>query len=262
MKRIILLLSLVCIVSLTSNVKEVFCLPWPPEIDIIEISFNYDSGSTTYDAVTLKANASTYKPVPEWKAGVRNDKVAYIQNQTNRKIKTKFQLDRSGSYDMGVYAEEYQASYGIGDVYESMVHFDDSDKSTPKVMTCDGSVPSGVRKQDRFFYWKWYVTCIGEPPWEPEEFEEPLYIGYTGVHNYYTLLGAPQNPMSEPWTSVLDYACDWADGKSDDNDVAQMVAECIYNELGDKDGDIDYDGWSHYTSDYWNFELTSFLYDI
>jgi len=37
MKRIILLLSLVCIVSLTSNVKEVFCLPWPPEIDIMKL---------------------------------------------------------------------------------------------------------------------------------------------------------------------------------------------------------------------------------
>ena len=50
----------------------VFGEEWPPDISIIEISFNYDSGSTTYDAVTLKANAYTYKPVPKWKQGVRN----------------------------------------------------------------------------------------------------------------------------------------------------------------------------------------------
>ena len=61
----------------------------------------------------------------------------------------------------------------------------------------------------------------------------------SGPHTIYVLLGTPQAPMTEPWTEVLDYSCDWADGKSSSDDVATEVAEGIYY-MGDQDGDIDY----------------------
>ena len=60
--------------------------------------------------------------------------------------------------------------------------------------------------------------------YEPEE----ISIGDTGPHEYYTLLSSPQNPMSTPWTEVLDFSCDWASGQSTGADVAQKITEGIY----------------------------------
>jgi hypothetical protein len=93
------------------------------------------------------------------------------------------------------------------------------------------------------------------------EFEDPLWIGETGDHEYYTLLDEPQSPMTVPWTDVLDYACDWASGQTGSSGVATAVTQGIYY-IGDTDGDIDYDPASHYCDDYRIFRLTSFLSDI
>src|SRR3989304_92345 len=57
---------------------------WP-----VEISFNYEAGSTN-DAIDIQKNASTGITVPEYKKDVKNENCAYIRSQSNRKIKVKF----------------------------------------------------------------------------------------------------------------------------------------------------------------------------
>lgn len=259
MKRILIL---VCIINLVGLTGKAYSLPWPPDVWIVEISFNYDSGSYNYDALTIKEDANNYVYVPEWYIIYVNEEIAYIKNQTNRRIKAKFWLDRTGGYRMGVYADKIGSGTGIGDVNEGEVHFDDSQLSNPKILTCDGSVPGSLG--ERYFSWRWYATYIVED-WveDPEYFNEPLLIGDSGTHYYYTLLNAPQEPMDEPWIEVLDYACDWANGTLTGSSAADSVANSIFHNLGDTDGDIDYQTPAVYTDvTHFGFELDDFLYDI
>jgi len=81
-------------------------------------------------------------------------------------------------------------------------------------------------------------------------------IGNTGTHTYYTVITTPQNPMSEPWTEVLDYSCDWASGQSTASSATNEITEGLY------DSGIDYTGSWQYGSIDSNFELTDFLADI
>ena len=141
-------------------------------------------------------------------------------------------------------------SWRIGNVSESTVYFEGSQYSIPKTMECNGAVPNSVGK--RYFSWRWYATHINY-----DELEEPLLIGDSGYHNYYTLLAAPQSPMSEPWTSVLDYACDWASGKSNEADACEEITKGAYNDF---DAVEKYDGGDSHAY-YPTFDLTQLFID-
>lgn len=107
----------------------------------------------------------------------------------------------------------------------------------------------------RSFSWDWYVTYI-----DAVEFEEPLWIGTSGDHEYYTVLAAPQAPMSVPWTEVVEYECDWASGLSNAGGAAGAIVQGLFN-WGLK-YDIT-DGVPHFPegagSGNSNFYLTAFL---
>ena len=207
------IVTLVCLIILISGFTSAFCLPWPPELDVVYIKFNYTSGYS-YDALTIKRNNSTQIQVPEWyPAYSRNEPMAYIKSQSDCIIEAKFWIDRSGFSDAGIYAD--MSGQGIGDVPVQWVDFNETQYST-QPMECSGSVPSSVGI--RSFSWDWYVTYIDD-----YEFEEPLWIGDTGDHEYYTLLAAPQAPMSVPWTDVLDYSCDWASGTTTSSSACTAI---------------------------------------
>jgi hypothetical protein len=247
------LFLLICLFSL---IGEVHGLPWPPTISVYSISFNYESGYT-YDALRIKKNNSTYVPVPEWLTGNRNEKIAYIKSQSNRKVKVQFYIEPSGYSNSNISVLADVSGEGIGYINSNKVYFQGSQYSTPKVMTCQGSVPGSANIKN--FSWSWYAAAVNGTV-----LEDPLWIGVTGAHVYYILLSAPQSPMAEPWTSVLDYACVWASGQSNNSGTAQKVTEGIYYQLGDLDGDLDYDwplGRCIYSKGSSNrtFELTNFL---
>jgi hypothetical protein len=48
-------------------------------------------------------------------------------------------------------------------------------------------------------------------------------------HTYYTLLAAPHAPMDEPWTSVLDYACSWANGQNTFTGATSAITQSLYS---------------------------------
>ena len=229
MKRIILFV-IICTLGSAFFAETVYCLPWPPDMDIYYIKFNYESGST-YDALNIRKNYSTDVTVPEWQLSVRNEKIAYIKGQSGRKIKIKIWIDRTTIEGVRAYAESVTGP-GIGDVNAKWVYFNNSNYSNETLMTTDGTVASSVGQ--RGFTWRWYVSDI-------DDFiiEEPILVGDTGIHYYYALLGTPQSPMTEPWTEVLDLACNWAYGETNESGALSDLTYWSYVEFGK---DHDYDG--------------------
>lgn len=241
-------LSMIGILISVIFAEMAYSLPWPPEMDVYYIKFNYESGST-YDALNIRKNYSTNITVPEWQLNVRNEKIAYIKEQSGRKIKVKIWIDRTTIESIRAYAELVTGS-GIGDVNATWVYFNNSQYSNETLMTTDGSVASSVGQ--RGFTWRWYVSNI-------DDFiiEEPILVGDTGIHYYYALLGTPQSPMTEPWTEVLDLACNWAYGETDENGALSDLTYWSYIEFGK---DHVYNGNNTHCS-YPTFYLTNFFND-
>ena len=176
--------------------------------------------------------------------------MAYIVDQDELTIMAKFWIDGTDIYSWGAKAIASEGD-DIGDVEQTIFNFGGNQYSGDIEMDIDGSVPSSVGK--RYFYCSWYGVTRGEE-------EQTVYsIGSTGPHNYYTVLDTPENPMSEPWTPILEYACDWASGATTDTSGARLITEGIYNDLGDTDYDIDYREFSNYNQYYFTFKLSDFL---
>lgn len=241
------------LILLSGFTASVDALPWPPTISVYSISFNYESGNSN-DALAIKKNNSTSIPVPEWLTGSRNERFAYLKGQPNRKVRAQFYIEPSGYYNSNIDVYASVSGDGIGYINLNTVYFQGSQYSTPKVMTCQSSISGSVNKKS--FSWNWYVDLING-----NELEEPIYIGMTGSHTYYILLDTPQQPMSIPWTDVLDYACVWAAWKTTSSSALEALTTKLYN-----NSELYYDGGqSHYEYDRWpnptkfEFNLTRFL---
>jgi hypothetical protein len=217
---------------------------WP-----IEIMFDYEPGHSN-DAVTIKIDNDHCVPVPEW---LYNDgqpiseKLAYIKGQTNRKIKVKFSSNTSNMNFLVKASIIYGT--GIGQVCESFVGECDISDEKDVTFYLSGSLPSSVGI--RTFKWKWEATALPlSAPYCPIECES-----ITTTHTYYTLLAAPQDPMDEPWTSVLDFACSWASGQSTNSSSLNALTTNLYTNSG-----LDYNGGqSHY---YYEDDINKFVFHL
>jgi len=219
---------------------------WPKEI-----KFNYEPGYSN-DAITLKKDNDNYVPVPEWIKGEQeNEKCAYIKGQSNRKIQVKFDSN-SDNMNFLVKATVITGE-GIGEVCEGFISECDLDENRWITLDLNGSLPSSVGI--RTFDWKWEATALPmNSPYCPI-----VCVPCTTTHTYYTLLAAPQDPLDEPWTSVLDYACDWASGQTTASGAATEITESLY------ESGFYYEASSGYPQygDSWNsFLLTDFLSDL
>lgn len=212
-----------------------------------EIKFDYDDTSHDDDALTiLDADGDETTP-PEWKySPSRNNNVAYIKSQTNRKIKVKFD---SNCNDMHLIINlTVTSGTGLGEICNQFVcNYEDQDEIT---LTLDGSIPNNV--DVRTFTWEWEIYAITNE----SGYCSATSTNYT-THTYYTLLSTPQAPMTEPWSSVLNYACSWASGES----VEASVISSITNEL--YTSGVKWDGGVHYTrGSYTDFYLSDLIDDI
>jgi hypothetical protein len=118
-----------------------------------------------------------------------------------------------------------------------------------------GNIPASVGARN--FTWQWSVYAIPN---------NTSYCAATSAnstsHSYYTVLSAPQAPMSEPWSSVLDYACSWANGQSTSSNVLYYLCYILYNSSGlDYDGGQSHYDYISYPSQKFQFNLTDFLYE-
>lgn len=243
-----------CLFSSFVFLPSAHSLPWPPTISVYSIGFNYESGYSN-DALAIAKGRGSTMPTPEWLTGSRNERFAYIKSQSNRKVRVQFYIEPSGysNSNIRVYAEV--SGQGIGYINSNTVYFQGSQYSTPKVMTCQGSVAGSV--DIRSFSWSWYADAVNGNP-----LEDPLVIGTTGDHTYYILLAAPQDPMSVPWTDVLNYSCDWASGQSSSSGATTKIVQGLYNETNYYYDT--YDGIARYTANGGSasFNLNGFLNNI
>ncbi|MBN2093557.1 hypothetical protein JW964_28300, partial [candidate division KSB1 bacterium] len=109
------------------------------------------------------------------------------------------------------------------------------------------SIPGTVGIRNFYLYWE-IVGVNGEV----FDGYQPILFETTGSHKYYTVLDTPQSPMSEPWTKVLDYACNWASGTTNEREAAYEITEKAYTTLGKN-----YSGYTHAQGT--TFNLTDFL---
>ena len=242
MKKHILLLfiSIILLSTLSAQTPQI----WP-----VEISFNYEGGSSN-DAVTIIKNASSAISVPEYVKNSRNESCAYIKSQTSHKIKVKFSSNNSNmNY---IVKATVISGTGIGNVCEIFVAPCDLNKTL--TIDLSGSIPASIGK--RTFTWKWEAIALPiNSPYCPI-----TCTSANTTHSFYTLLSAPQSPMNTPWSEVLDYSCVWASGLSDNNNIIGALTTYLYSNSG-----LVYDGYqSHYENVGWPptkfvFNLTDFL---
>jgi len=207
-----------------------------------EINFDYEPGQGD-DAITIRDEDGDEAPIPEWKySPSRNNSIAYIKSQTDRKIKVKFDSNCS---DMHLIINlTVTSGTGIGEVCNHVImNYEDLQEVT---LTLEGNIPNNV--DVRQFTWKWEIYGITNE----SGYCSAKSTNYT-THTYYTVLTTPQSPMAEPWSNVLDYACEWASGKSTESDVISSITNSLYN-CG-----VEYDGATHYTSGYYSLNLSLLL---
>jgi hypothetical protein len=210
-----------------------------------DIKFNYETGQTN-DALTIRKADGTAITNPEWASYYNedeNENFAYIISQSNRKIQARFD---SNCEDMHLVIKLTVISgTGIGEICNLFVcNYHQLDEVT---LTLNGTLPGTVGK--RTFTWQWeiYGIPVDDPDfcadWETTE----------STHTYYTLLTTPQSPMAEPWSSVLDYACVWANGQTTESSIVRYITEGAYN----NSGKMYWGGGSHAV--YPNFDLTGYF---
>ena len=212
-----------------------------------EISFNYESGNT-YDALTITDDYGDEMTVPEWKYNVRSEPFAYIKNQADRRIKVSFD---SNCDEMDLIIN---LTITDGDGFGTISNYIVSDYSKKEWITLpiNGTVLSTIEIDEFTWEWEIYATPSSHSTYYPKTSSNNTN------HIHYVLYSTPlSNPMSEPWSSVLQIACDWAVGQANDDDILSIITDSLYN------SGVVYDGGLHYTTmDYTSLDLTSLLSDF
>ncbi len=222
---------------------------WPTRI-----SFNYETGNSN-DALAIAISTGGQIPAPEYLVTTyytKHRNFAYIINQSNRKIKVMFDCNTS-NVNFLVKATIISGT-GIGNVCEQFVSACDIN-TNEIIFEISGSIPGTVGK--RTFTWEWEAIALPTSyPYCPT-----TCVTATTEHTYYTLLSTPASPMGIPWTSVLNYSCEWASGLSESSQIAQKIVEGLYNRPEFKYDTIG--GASRYTGkDTAPFNLTMMLNDF
>ncbi|OHB72262.1 MAG: hypothetical protein A2W23_01895 [Planctomycetes bacterium RBG_16_43_13] len=245
-KKIVFLLPYLLLVFLIQEVKS-----WMPplEIDVVSITFDFEAGYAD-DALYIRKNASTYIAKPEWLPPSRNNPLAYIKSQANRHIYVSFTHNQGAGEICFMVVKANGGGYYPGTIQETYVSFPSCGTTASAELTLTGgSTPSYVQKWGFSLYW--YVTEVNDQPQDPN-----LSLGTTGSHLYYTLLAAPQSPMSEPWTDVLDYSCVWAVNQSTALGAASAITNSLFN--SGFNYDVAGGGAAHY-GNWAQFNLGTFL---
>ena len=241
----------------------IVCFGKSQDLKIIPVAviFDCETGHTN-DALTLLEGYNDYADIPEYNLGYHNNPVAYVMNQPNRKIEVSFKDDNTNGYSgvahLILKLSKSGGIYSVGEVCNLFVpNYDFGNSSESTGVSLAGAFPESVGKHS--YQWKWEIYAI---PVNSTNRCAAWNTSYTS-HTFYTVLAEPKAPMATPWIDVLDLACVWASGQTTAVNAAQKVTEGIYN-MGDTDGDIDYDEFPNYTSisNARLFNLTGFLYSI
>lgn len=248
MKRIILVFTLFAAVS-SIGARKSHGWDLPLNVEVYEISFNYNTSSTSSDGINICSDGGSSITAPEWSLrGQTNKKIAYLMSTSNSgpTVKAKFYFTESGITSLTIFTVGTAGGNPGWELDETNVSFGDSIG-----YFSSSSLENSVNQFD--VYWAWRVGQVNGVQQSPS-----IYID-NSYHDGYIVLSTPQSPMQQPWVGVLDKACYWAAGETSSNGVASDVTYGVYNYLADQDGDLDYVTVTSYSSGFQTFYLTSFL---
>ena len=141
------------------------------------------------------------RPKGEFRAYV-NEPAAYVKNITV-KVRPGFVAPYMNIDSCYIRAT---SSDFLGNLAEQKVKFYRGQHDRPYYFQAANNTVNYVA--ERTVTWQWKVRDINGSGSSEVNFDT------SGPHTIYVLLGSPKSPMTEPWTEILDYGCDWASGKT------------------------------------------------
>lgn len=181
------------------------------------IQFNYEGGNT-YDALAISNSSGQTITGAEW-TNTSSQNFAYVMGQSNRRIKVAFNSNYSGNMNVIIKLTEYSGN-AIGTICNIFIpNFNGSEQ----FLNLSDTVPGYIGK---FTYtWKWEIYAM---PTASSSYCAASTTTYT-THTYYTLLATPKTPMTIPPTDILNYACDWAYGATDEGSICSDILNYGFN---------------------------------
>lgn len=219
-------------------------------VKIDAIKFNHDPSSQANDALNIRKNYAEEVNVPEWVRGYtlpQQSPAAYsILDIGNNRVTIKVRFAVAPS---NILQAEIKAQGGgiLGDIDPMTVNFA-TGISTPEYIEIeldDNDIKDAtVSVED--IEWQWMYRCIGHRKWHKMDKTR---------HRIYTVIKEPVMPWKQqpypntqnPWTDVLDFSCEWAQG----NNLLDAAAAAITTKVNQPVGIFEYDipggGASHYS---------------
>jgi hypothetical protein len=194
---------------------------FPLDLSPVAIKFNHGSSGSAF-AIKKGGNVIT---APEYdRRYSKNEKFAYKKN-TSPIVKIWLEADPFDSPPVTIDAINTVglASWNLDD---TVIYFNGSgfsigegDNYVSMATESGYSIPNCVDSTN--VYWAWRVVAVDGVP------RQYPYVGGSSNHSFYVVLDTPQDPLSVPWTEVLDKACYWADGETN----ASLSSTDIRNSL-------------------------------
>ncbi len=185
-------------------------------VTVTNIKFNYDTGSSDYDAINIRQNPWT-PLASEWVKDSVNQPVCYRANRSVR-IQARITIEGPSVTSATVSATSLDADGSLGNVNAVTVNFVDG-VSSPEYVTfyVTGSTPSSIKKTTTDV-WQWKIANVNGTGCSAKNANQ------SGPHTVYTVLAQPVSPVVEPSVEWgLDYACIWATGQTTANGAAQAL---------------------------------------
>jgi hypothetical protein len=203
-----------------------------PTVNLVSISFDYDPRRISVEALTIRRNFNSKIDVPEWTTSKKlpiDAPCAYALNVVSGKIPTiEVVLNISKPIPSPIVIQA--TGGGILGAIDPITVIFGSDNQSKVLLSLNNHklADGGVQRTDVTWNWKYQIDGGA---WADMA---------TTQHRVYVILNEPQAPWEQnpdrnnqqlPWTDVLDYACDWAKGTKDVDDVLNMVTNKVNKDL-------------------------------
>ena len=214
-------------------------------VDVTNIKFNHTTNSSASDALNIREDFNTPYDISngEWiKDSTTNWPMAYTTNNEVT-IQVRLTVAPTNITSADVWAISTDTGGSLGDVAKTNVTFSGG-VSSPEYVTfkVSGTTPACIQKTTNDV-WQWKMENVNGSG------SGACDLNTSGVHTVYTILREPQSPWSSTfgnasnaWTEVLDYACDWGSGATDEGSAVVSVTTNAYNKFPKE-----YDGSKYHT---------------
>lgn len=195
------------------------------KVSLESISFNHGPDCDCFGAINIGMNLKKKVRIPEWKKGKESYPAAYLIDE-NIIIKAVF----SASPEISSASIKAKTKSGqLGDCESKVVSFIKG-KSKTVCFRVSKKTPNMITNFEQ--EWDWYCTDISNGTGSGE-----VKFG-SSINKIYILLEEPISPPWEtegeniPWADVLDYACKWAEGATDQVTAASKITHALYEKTG------------------------------